>query len=75
MQEKGFDNFNDRSKRWYKKLDLFFSFRLVIFSYFSKNKVIKKAASELPETALYIGLKLLIRSKQSIKLVPSGSVT
>lgn len=32
MQEKGFANFNDRSKRWYKKLDLFFSFRLVIFS-------------------------------------------
>lgn len=24
MQEKGFANFNDRSKRWYKKLDLFF---------------------------------------------------
>ena len=40
-----------------KKLDLFFNFRLVIFSSFSKNKVIKKAASELPETALYIGLK------------------
>lgn len=40
-----------------KKLDLFFSFILVIFFLIFKNKVIKKAASELPETALYIGLK------------------
>ena len=34
-----------------------------------------KNLQNLRETALYIGLKLLIRSKQSIKLVPSGSVT
>lgn len=39
MQEKGFANFNDRSKRWYKKLDLFFSFILEYFLNFQKIKL------------------------------------